>query len=198
VNTADDPGWRPALRGIIYSLFPPLLFLLWTRKSKREPRLVLIRTVHVAVVAGLLLLLLSVSRLGVKADGGIAWWGWLMIGYPIAALAYLARVTRQRVVEADTIEQAASASVSGYFIVLGLASTPALFGHALVYIGGGTFAAVVGTLVSFALLWIVGPSGSSIAFLDQSRAEASKATGLTAELMRPQPQTPGVPPPPAV
>lgn len=151
---------------------------------------------HVAVFGGLLLILYSVAALDVQADEGISWWGWAMIGYPIAASVYLARVTRRNVLEADTIEQAASAFVSGYFIVLGLASTSALFGYTLVYIGGGPFAAVVGTLVSFALLWIVGPTRSSIASLDQGRAEAGKAPGLTAELMRPEPRTSEVPPPP--
>jgi hypothetical protein len=110
-----------------------------------------------------------------------------MFLYPVAASIYFVSVIRRRVVEADTIEQAAFASVSGYFSVLGLASTPALFGHSLVYIGGGTAAAVAGTAVTYVLLWLVASSRSSLLWLERRLAEDGRASSLTDQLMKPQP-----------
>ena len=180
----DDPGWWPAAGGLLYSLILPLLLLRWTRKAREGSRLVLLRTTHVAVAGGLLLLLWSVALLHARAESGIRWWGWVMLSYPIVATQVFRTITSRKLLEAMTVEDGAKAYVRGYLILLAEAVTPALFGHALVYLGAGTLPAVIGTAVSFILMWLVAPRRGNLTSIDTHFAAMGQRS-LTAELTRP-------------
>lgn len=189
-QATEDPGWRAASRGLLFVPVLPILFALWRSKTKREPRLILLRTVFVAVSAGLPLLLWSVAALGIEPDEGVPWWGWILLAYPIVGAVIFARSSRAKVLAAETLEAAAARFLAGSFILLALACSPALFGHSLVYLGGGTPAAVVGTAESAVMLLAVAPSRSRLVDLEAQLAERSRPAAITAQLMLPQPVHP--------
>jgi hypothetical protein len=189
VSDTLDPGWRAAIRGLLYSFFLPLLLVRWARKA-REPRLILLRTTFVAVAGSLPLLLWSVALLHVRAEPGVRWWGWVLLSYPIAATLVFQRITSKQLLEATTVRDGAKAYVVGHLILLGLALTAALFGHGLVYFGGGTPPAVIGTAVSLILMWPVAPRAEPLASHD-AHFVSMGGSSLTFELMRPQTSSAG-------
>jgi hypothetical protein len=107
------------------------------------------------------------------------------LSYPIAATLVFRRITSKKVLEETVVEDGAQVYVVGYLTLLGLAVTAALFGHALVYLGGGTVPAVIGTAVSFILMWSVAPRAGALASLDAHFVSMGGGS-LTAELMRPR------------
>jgi hypothetical protein len=169
----------------------PVLLWLLPRKMKEEARLVLLRTTHVAVLGVLPILLWSVAQLHVRGEPGIRWWGWAMLVYGVVATVVFRTITRKKIVQAPTVAEAGISYVSGYLILLGLATSEALFGHALVYLGGGTAAAVVGTALSLPLLWLIAPRRDDIESLESHLVATNGGNSLTAELMRPHPVATG-------
>ena len=131
MSSTEDPGWRAAIRGLLYSFFLPLILVRWARKAKQEPRLILLRTTYVAVAGGLPLLLWSVALLHVRPELGIRWWGWVLLSYPIAATLVFRRITSNQLLEATSVQDGAKAYVVGHLILLGIALTGAGLTEAL-------------------------------------------------------------------
>jgi hypothetical protein len=93
---------------------------------KEEARLVVLRTTHVAVLGGLPILLWSVAELHVRAEPGIPWWGWVMLVYGVVATVVFRTITRKKIVQAPSVAEAGTSYISGYLILLGLATSEAL------------------------------------------------------------------------
>lgn len=184
----DDPGWRAALRGVGWFVFPIMHF--WSlRRTAEEDGLTSLRRVYLGLVDSQFLFLVSFTFIS-PWDGGNE--GWIPIAvvalgtYCLVAVLFLSR----RPLNTESPKHLASSYRAMFFIGVGFAEAAALFGICGIFIGGSLWIYLVGlpfALVGFA---IIAPTKAHIERNQQKIQVSGSALSLGEALLAPAEPSP--------
>jgi hypothetical protein len=128
VTIHEDPGWRPSLRGLWRHWIALVGSVMRLRaRPVKMNGLIVLRSVFLALVAALLLLVVPLRIIAPWDGGDEGWVPWAVVVIGIASLAYVARI-RQRPLLTTSPEALARYYGALFFIGVGVASAAALWG----------------------------------------------------------------------
>lgn len=148
----EDPGWRPALKGVLMAPLLPLVARRAHQRGEHVDGLITLRTAFLAytsalVLFGLVVVLVSAS----EPDTGPAWWvvvpGLVAVPSVVAVAALVRRPLDLAALEASFRQR--------FLLSIAVAELPALVGFVGAFVAGRPLAYLVGAVgsaVGFALL----------------------------------------------
>jgi hypothetical protein len=162
VTIHEDPGWRSSLRGLWRHWIALVGSVMRLRARPVEMNgLIVLRSVFLALVAALLLLVVPLRFIAPWDGGDEGWVPWAVVVIGIASLAYVARI-RQRPLLTTSPEALARYYGALFFIGVGVASAAALWGFVGVFQGGSAWIYLVGLAFGLVGLWMIAPTRSDI------------------------------------
>lgn len=156
--TQEDPGWRPKW----YLLIPLIGGLMTGRAGRRETNLLVsLRSMFLRILISLFLFLWAFSYVAPWDGGDEKWVPWAIAATGVYALVAMAWVRRRPLVTGSPGALAGSYRAS-FYVGLGLAQSPALFGLAGVFIGDSLWIYLVGLAFTLVALWMIAPTRQDI------------------------------------
>jgi hypothetical protein len=156
----EDPGWRAAIRGVGWFLFP--IAQIWSPgRTSAEDELISLRRAYVGIVDSLFLFLVAFTFIS-PWDGGSE--GWIPIAvvaigtYCLVAVLLLSR----RPLDTQSPRHLASSYRAMFFIGVGMATSAALFGICGIFIGGSLWIYLISLPFALGGLAIIAPTRANI------------------------------------
>ncbi len=178
----QDPGWRSALRGVGWLVFPmPHVWLSRTRPA--ENGLISLRRIYLSLVDALFLFLVAFTFIAPWDGGNEGWIPTVVVAlgaYSLVAVIHLSR----RPLNTESPERLAG-SYRARFIGVGMAEAAALFGICGIFIGGSLWIYLVGLPFALAGLAIIAPTRANIERSQQKVQASGSPLSLGAALLKP-------------
>jgi len=184
VTAVEDPGWLPAVKALPRHLIP--FVDLWSMRGSRTRRrgLIAVRTTHLSMAASLVSFVVAFSF--VTPDGttdATPVWPWIVV-IGATGLGLFEIVSTERRMDLATDEpMAATGFTVIYFLRLGFAMTPALFGITLFLVTGTRPLYLLGVVLGEFLLWLIAPSRRNLARRTARYRASGKDIDITRALM---------------
>jgi hypothetical protein len=170
----EDPGWRPALKVSLPFLIVPVVGLRWTLQRSKVDGLTTMRAVFIRLVSSLFVFLVVLPFLaGEGSEGDASWLPYLLVAVGLVSLITV-RWVKGRPLAMATIESLAGTYRGSFFIGVGMAMSPALFGFVGFFIDGRLWLYLLGmgfSLIAFA--WIAPTRGDIERRQEQIQAQGS-------------------------
>jgi hypothetical protein len=156
--TQEDPGWRPK-----WYLLIPLVGELMRGRAERTQTTVLVglRSIFLRHLISLFLFLWAFRYIAPWDGGDERWVPWTIAATGVYALVATAWVRRRPLVTGSA-EALAGSYRANFYVGLGLAVSPALFGLCGVFIGDSLWVYLVGLAFTLVALWMIAPTRQNI------------------------------------
>jgi hypothetical protein len=198
VTNAEDPGWWPSVRGISWYTVPVVGSVMRIRGNRRQANgLIVLRSVFLSLIVPLLLFLIALRFIEPWDGGDERWTPWAVLAIGVVSLAGIARIRRQPL-PLGSAKALALTYRSLFFIGIGLAEAPALWGIAGVFLAGSLWIYLVGLAFTLVGLRMMAPTRSDIERRQREIIAAGSALSLLDALITDLPTRPhrdGNPPP---
>lgn len=169
-----DPGWRPALKYLIFFLFPFPPFIFWGARRWGESRLVALRGAHLTFAFVMVNLLPSIAPLDWNPAAGRPMTSTSIIVFiAISTLPILAQVFLRRRVALSCVDghKLAHSYSARWFLEIAFALSPVLYGFVATFIFHRLWPYFVGLAVTAVGLVLSAPTRRTIDRL-QARLDA--------------------------
>lgn len=179
----EDPGWRGAVRGVGWFVLP--IAHLWiSRRRAAEDGLTSLRRVYLSLVDSLFLFLVAFTFIS-PWDGGDE--GWIPVAVFALGAYCLVAVIRinGRALSTKSPQQLSTSYRATFFICVGMAEAPALFGICGIFIGGSLWIYLVGLPFALAGLATIAPSRANIERKQAKIRSSGSSLSLGESLMVP-------------
>jgi hypothetical protein len=164
---------------------------------RQENGLIVLRSVFLSLIVPLFLFLIALTFIEPWGGGDERWTPWAVLAVGVVSLAGIARI-RRRPLPAGSAKALALTYRSLFFIGIGLAEAPALWGIAGVFLGGSLWIYLVGLAFTLVGLLMMAPTRSDIERRQREIIAAGSALSLLDALITELPTRPhrdGNPPP---
>lgn len=158
----EDPGWWPVLRDAPFAVIPTIVRL--AAKRRKWDGLTSLRLHYVSFLVSHVWILLVLAALDFNGEGGISLTISLLLlaGFAVSAYVGLTVIRRQRMQVATSLE-AAGQYRSWTFLGIAFASSIALIGFVLVFLGESPMPYYVGLLLAIPAFYLAAPTTANLA-----------------------------------
>jgi hypothetical protein len=179
----EDPGWRTALRGAGWLVFPIMHLWLW-RSRPGENRLLSLRRIHLSLVESLLLFVVAFAFIAPWDAGEEGWIPFAVIAFGVYCLVTVIHVNG-RPLNTNSPEQLATSYRARFFICVGTAMSAALCGICGIFVGGSLWIYLVGLPFTLACFAIIAPTRTNIERKQEKIQVSGSSLSLGAALCAP-------------
>jgi hypothetical protein len=172
VTNHEDPGWRPSLRALRWYAVPIVGYVLHRRQRRRQANgVIALRSVFLGLLVTLFLFLVPLFI--EPMDGGDERWvPWAVVVIGLVSLVWVSLVQR-RPLSTTSLEALARSYRAWFFIGIGIAVEPGLWGFVGALLGGSLWIYLVGLAFALVGLWMIAPTHQDI----ERRQREITATG---------------------
>lgn len=180
----DDPGWRPSLRGLWWYMIPIIGSAMRSRARQRSTNgLIDHRGAFLGIVVALLLVFMSLPFIEPWDDGGNeGWMVWVVLLIGIVSIGYIARI-RRRPLATTSPEALAGSYRALFFVGLGIAAGPALWGFLSAMVVHSVWISLIGLAFGLIGLRMIAPGQGDIARRQREIANSGSSLSLVDALV---------------